>query len=75
MLKNGYIINYKEKLRDIEELDFGDEFLEKYMKFYVLEYIYNCLIEEDRGKEIIYFLSFMWFMIINLYMFSILICI
>lgn len=59
MLKNGYTTNYKEKLRDIEELDLGDEPLEKYMKSHVLEYAFNRLIEEDRGKVIIYFLSSM----------------
>lgn len=43
MLKNGYNIDYKEKLRDIENLDFGNEFREKYKIYFVLEYVYNCL--------------------------------
>lgn len=41
MLKYGYIVDYKEKLKSIEELDFGDEFREKYKIFFVLEYVYN----------------------------------
>lgn len=61
MLKNGYNINYKEKLRDIENLDFGNEFREKYKIYFVLEYVYNCLQVDDRGKVINWFLNLMYF--------------
>lgn len=49
--KNGYIADYKKKLKSIEELDFGDEPREKYKAFLVFEYVYNQLQQEnDRGK-------------------------
>lgn len=43
MLKNGYNIDYKENLREIEELDFGDGFREKYKKFLFFECVFDYL--------------------------------
>lgn len=60
MLKNGYNTDYKEKLRDIENLDLGNEPREKYKTYLVLEYAYNRLQADDRGKVINWFLSLMY---------------
>lgn len=51
MSKNGYNTDYKEKVRAIDKLDFGDAPREKYKTFFVLEYAYDCLQQaSDRGK-------------------------
>eukprot|EP00477_Mikrocytos_mackini_P003527 GAHX01004609.1.p1 GENE.GAHX01004609.1~~GAHX01004609.1.p1 ORF type:complete len:206 (-),score=34.56 GAHX01004609.1:70-687(-) len=51
MSTNGYNTDYKEKLRAIEELDFGNEPREKYKTSLVLDYAYDCLQQlNDRGK-------------------------
>lgn len=51
MSKKGYITDYREKLRIIEELDLGNEPREKYKTFLVLEYAFNQLQQaNDRGK-------------------------
>lgn len=60
MLKNGYNTDYKEKLRDIENLDLGNEPREKYKTYLVLEYAYNRLQADDKGKVINWFLSLMY---------------
>lgn len=60
MLKNGFNTDYKEKLRDIENLDLGNEPREKYKTYLVLEYAYNRLQADDKGKVINWFLSLMY---------------
>lgn len=51
MSKSGYITDYKEKLKGIEELDFGDEPREKYKTFLLLECAFDHLqLANDRGN-------------------------
>lgn len=39
----GYNVNYEEKMINIKQFDFGDEFLYKYKIEYILEYILDSL--------------------------------
>lgn len=43
MIFKGYNVNYEEKMINIKQFDFGDEFLYKYKIEYILEYILDSL--------------------------------
>lgn len=54
MSKSGYITDYKEKLKGIEELDFGDEPREKYKTFLLLECAFDHLqLANDREEPVV----------------------
>lgn len=43
MIFKGYNVNYEEKMINIKQLDFGDEFLYKYKIIVIVEYMFGCL--------------------------------